>query len=84
MMHARHACRVWNSGGWLAASNPDKTFSNVLGYMDYAGGTVVHALGGAAALVAVFVLGPRHGRFGIDGEVVELEGVVVSLCSQGL
>lgn len=78
-MHV-HACRVWNSGGWLAATNPDKTFSNVLGYMDYAGGTVVHSLGGAAALVAVFVLGPRHGRFGIDGEVVELEGVVVRGC----
>jgi ammonia channel protein AmtB len=40
---------------------------------------MVHAVGGMASLVAVFVLGPRHGRFGIDGEVVELEGIVVRL-----
>jgi ammonia channel protein AmtB len=76
-MTKRKGCRAWNVDGWLSPYNIDKTFSGVLGYMDYAGGTVVHTLGGAAALVAVFVLGPRHGRFGIDGEVVELEGVVV-------
>lgn len=69
--------RVWSGTGWLSPYNNDKLISGVLGYLDYSGSSMVHALGGCAALIAVFVLGPRHGRFGIDGEVVELEGTVV-------
>jgi len=42
--------------GWLSA----------LGFIDFAGATVVHVVGGAAALAAVMVLGPRLGRFGED------------------
>jgi len=40
---------VWGHGGWLAR----------LGALDFAGGTVVHVSSGVAALVAVWVLGPR-------------------------
>ena len=40
-------------GGWLSAS----------GFSDFAGSTLVHACGGAAALAGVIVLGPRSGRF---------------------
>jgi len=42
---------LWGSGGWLAK----------LGVLDFAGGLVVHATCGAAALAAVMVIGPRKG-----------------------
>jgi len=42
---------IWGSGGWLGA----------LGVLDFAGGLVVHATCGAAALAAVLVIGPRRG-----------------------
>ena len=45
-------------GGWLATS----------GFSDFAGSTLVHACGGAAALAGVIVLGAREGRFGKSGE----------------
>ncbi len=42
---------VWGSGGWLAQ----------LGVVDFAGGLVVHATCGVAALASVLVIGPRKG-----------------------
>ena len=55
----------------------ESTFNGVLGYIDYAGSSVVHAAGGTAALWGLLILGPRHGRFGVDGIVCDLEGQVV-------
>jgi Amt family ammonium transporter len=49
-------------GGWLAAA----------GFSDFAGSTLVHACGGAAALAGVIVLGARAGRFGKKGETKSL------------
>ncbi len=45
-------------GGWLST----------LGFSDFAGSTLVHACGGAAALAGVIVLGAREGRFSRSGE----------------
>ena len=45
-------------GGWLSTA----------GFSDFAGSTLVHACGGAAALAGVLVLGAREGRFGKKGE----------------
>jgi Amt family ammonium transporter len=45
-------------GGWLSTA----------GFSDFAGSTLVHACGGAAALAGVIVLGAREGRFGVKGE----------------
>lgn len=42
---------IWGSGGWLAK----------LGVLDFAGGLVVHATCGMAALASVMVIGPRKG-----------------------
>lgn len=55
---------VWNGGGWLAQ----------LGFIDFAGSTVVHSVGGWVALAGIMVVGPRLGRFGDDGEVREISG----------
>jgi Amt family ammonium transporter len=53
---------VWGSlyegSGWL----------NKLGFIDFAGSTVVHSIGGWIALAGIIVLGPRLGRFGENGE----------------
>ena len=39
------------------------------GFHDFAGSVVVHAVGGWIALAAVLHLGPRHGRYGKQGEI---------------
>jgi Amt family ammonium transporter len=44
---------IWG-GGWLATA----------GFWDFAGSTVVHSVGGWAALAGILVLGPRLGKYG--------------------
>ena len=51
---------IWNSNGFLSAFNGDAFWG---GMIDFAGSGVVHMTGGATALVAAIVLGPRIGRF---------------------
>ncbi len=53
-------------GGWL--SKMDTPF------IDFAGGSVVHVTGGAAALVGAFLLGPRIGRFDAEGNSQPIPG----------
>lgn len=53
---------IWG-GGWLAQ----------LGFWDFAGSTVVHSVGGWAALAGVIVLGPRIGKYR-DGKVFPIPG----------
>lgn len=48
---------VWAVNGWLGK----------LGMLDFAGSTVVHAVGGWSALAAVMILGPRAGKYNDDG-----------------
>ena len=58
-------CWVWG-GGWL--SQLGTTLGLAHGYVDFAGSTVVHAIGGFAAMALSIVLGPRIGKFGKDGK----------------
>lgn len=61
---------VWSGSGFLSAFAADP-FRGV-GVVDFAGSGVVHMCGGATALVAAVVLGPRKGRFyDEDGNALE-------------
>ncbi len=63
---------VWG-GGWLAG----------LGFLDFAGSTVVHAVGGFAALGAVLVVGPRIGRYA-EGKVNAMPGHNMTYAALGV
>ena len=58
-------CWVWG-GGWM--SQLGSTLSLGHGYVDFAGSTVVHAVGGFCALALAVILGPRFGKYGRDGK----------------
>ncbi len=47
-------------GGWL----------NAMGFQDFAGSSIVHGTGGAAALAGALIIGPRHNKFRSDGTVL--------------
>ena len=62
---------IWG-GGWLAGA----------GFYDFAGSTVVHSVGGWAALMGAAFLGPRLGRYQ-DGQVAALPGHNMSIATLG-
>ncbi|MGI8875779.1 MAG: ammonium transporter [Egibacteraceae bacterium] len=65
----------WNwGGGWLSE----------LGFVDFAGSTIVHATGGIAALVGAAILGPRIGKFGPDGKPRAMPGHSAPLIVLGM
>ncbi len=64
----------WEWGaGWL----------DQLGFSDFAGSTLVHATGGAAALAGAIVLGPRLGRFDQTGKLVPFASSSIPLATAG-
>lgn len=82
---------VWSGEGWLSAFRDmdqdgeyDILFDQTLGLVDFAGSGVVHMTGGGAALMGALVLGPRYGRFGADGTVMDLPGSSVALSTLGV
>ncbi len=60
------------SGSWLWPFD-DKAWLNNLGFIDFAGSTIVHAVGGFAGLVAAKLVGPRIGKYA-DGKVNVVQG----------
>ena len=63
-----------NGSGWLEA----------LGFIDFAGSTVVHSVGGWAALAGTIVLGPRLGKYTKKGEVRPILGHNIPLAALGV
>jgi len=63
---------IWDGNGWLTAFTDDPM--NGVGMVDFAGSTVVHSVGGWAALVGAIVVGARKGRFGPGGQVTAFPG----------
>jgi ammonium transporter, Amt family len=65
---------LYHGGGWLEA----------LGFIDFAGSTVVHSVGGWAALAGAIVLGPRLGKYGKGGESIPIPGHNMPLAALGV
>lgn len=61
-------------GGWLEQR----------GFYDFAGSTLVHAVGGFAALACVLVLGPRRGKYQADGSIHPILGHNMPLATIGV
>jgi len=57
-------------------------FLDEMGFLDFAGSTVVHSVGGWAALAGAFVLGARTGKYK-DGRVVPMPGANLPLATLG-
>lgn len=65
---------VWNSQGWLCQ----------LGYIDFAGSTVIHMVGGVSALIGAAMLGARIGKYGKNGKVNAIPGHSITLGALGV
>ena len=59
---------VVGHAAWASLFHGDqKGWLEGMGFIDFAGSTVVHSVGGWVALAAVIVIGPRIGKFSEDG-----------------
>ena len=65
---------LFNGSGWLEG----------LGFIDFAGSTVVHSVGGWAALAGAIVLGPRLGKYTKSGAVRPILGHNITLAALGV
>ncbi|MCK4914504.1 MAG: ammonium transporter [Planctomycetes bacterium] len=63
-----------DGGGWLEG----------LGFLDFAGSTVVHSVGGWLALAGAIVLGPRLGKYAPDGKPKAITGHNIPLAALGV
>ena len=64
---------LFHGNGWLEG----------LGFIDFAGSSVVHSVGGWAALAGAIVLGPRIGKYTKDGKVKAIPGHNITLAALG-
>ena len=58
-------------------------FLDQAGFLDFAGSTVVHSVGGWAALTGAIFLGPRLGKYAEDGRVVPIQGSNLAMATLG-
>ena len=58
-------------------------FLDAMGFLDFAGSTVVHSVGGWAALTGAIILGPRIGKYTKEGKTVPIPGSNLTLATLG-
>ncbi|MGB5371613.1 MAG: ammonium transporter [Flavobacteriaceae bacterium] len=66
-------------GGFLSSLGGDEG-----GFHDFAGSTLVHSVGGWAALIAIYLLGPRIGKFTEEGKAQAIPGHNIPLATGGV
>ncbi len=71
-------------GSWQWGGGFFSTFTEEVGFYDFAGSTLVHSVGGWAALVAIVFLGARVGRFDKDGKPNAIPGHNLPLSAAGV
>ncbi|KXZ49707.1 hypothetical protein GPECTOR_20g564 [Gonium pectorale] len=72
---------VWCTEGWLGYGTKRPLWD--CGLIDFAGSSVIHMLGGLSGLAGAVLLGPRMGRFDLDGKPLPLPGHSVPLVVLG-
>jgi len=65
---------VWNSNGWLAQ----------LGFLDFAGSSAIHMVGGISGFLGAAFLGPRIGKYTSDGKARAIPGHSLTLGALGV
>ena len=71
----------WQWGGGFLSS---LAYGSAEGFYDFAGSTLVHSVGGWGALIAIYLLGARIGKFGEDGKPKAIPGHNLPLAASGV
>lgn len=71
----------WQWGGGFLSS---LSYGSAEGFYDFAGSTLVHSVGGWGALIAIFLLGARIGKFGEDGKPKAIPGHSLPFAAAGV
>ncbi|RNC89450.1 MAG: ammonium transporter [Allomuricauda sp.] len=71
----------WQWGGGFLSS---LAYGEAEGFYDFAGSTLVHSVGGWGALIAIYLLGARIGKFGEDGKPKAIPGHNLPLTAAGV
>ena len=74
---------IFGSWAWGSLFNGSGWLENI-GFVDFAGSTVVHSIGGWLALAGAIVLGPRIGKFGPDKKPRAIPGHNIALAALGV
>jgi ammonium transporter, Amt family len=70
---------VWGNGFY----STNKPWLQSMGFIDFAGGSAVHMIGGFASLAGITVLGPRLGRYSRDGQLKRMDSYGLSWSAVG-
>ena len=71
-------------GSWQWGSGFLSTLTEEVGFYDFAGSTLVHSVGGWGALVIIYLLGARKGKFDSNGNAVAIPGSNIPLSAAGV
>ena len=75
---------MFGSFAWAGLYSDQKGFLEEMGFIDFAGSTVVHSLGAWVGLAGTLVLGPRIGKYDKDGRITPIFGHNMSMAALGV